>query len=155
MCLWTKRFSLGSTSYTRSHNVWSISELRKLFTKDLLQGSENRDYSLWWVTALSCQYPTIFKPVLDGYVLPEKYVEMLRHAPPSPRNDVPVITGNNKDESGASTTTNYTVAEYKKKKKKPTRLSTATSPRNTSSYTPPTMPRRQTGPGTQLIGTYP
>lgn len=105
-----KAISFG-LNYTRSHNVSSISELRKLSTKNLLQGSENRDYSLWWVTALSCQYPTIFKPVLDGHVLPEKYFETLRHGPP---NDVPVITGNNKDESGASTTTNYTVAEYKK-----------------------------------------
>lgn len=80
-------------------------------TKSILQGSEDRDRSIWWMTALSCQYPIIYKPVLDGYVLPEKYIDTLRHGPP---NDVPLITGNNEDESGASTSTNYTVAEYKR-----------------------------------------
>lgn len=98
-------------NYTRAHNVTSITELRKLSTKDILQGSSDRDNSLWWVTALSTQDPLIFKPALDGYVLPEKYINTLRHGPP---NDVPVITGNTKDESGASTTINYTIAEYKR-----------------------------------------
>lgn len=97
-------------NYTRTHNVSSIADLRKLSTKSILQEFEDRDHSIWRVTALSCQYPIIYKPVLDGYVLPEKYIDTLRHGPP---NDVPLITGNNEDESGASTSTNYTVAEYK------------------------------------------
>ncbi|KAI9932380.1 hypothetical protein MW887_009893 [Aspergillus wentii] len=97
-------------NYTRKHNVSSIAELRTLSTEDLLQGSQDRNYNIWWVTALTCQYPLIFKPVLDGYVLPEKYIDILKSGP---ANDVPLITGNNKDESGASTSTNYTVAEYK------------------------------------------
>lgn len=98
------------TNYTRSHNVLSIADLRKLSTKAILQGSEDRDSSLWWVTALSTRDPLRFKPALDGYVLPEKYIDRLQHAPP---NDVPMITGNTKDESGASTSTNMTVAAYK------------------------------------------
>lgn len=96
-------------NYTRFHNVSSIADLRKLSTEELLIGSEDRDYSIWWVTALSAQYPPVFKPVLDGYVIPEKYIDSLHHAP---ANDVPVITGNNKDEGGASPLNNYTVPEY-------------------------------------------
>ena len=66
-------------NYTQIHNVSSISELRKLSTEELLIGSGDRvnGTSIWWVTALSCAYPLIFKPVLDGYVLPMKYIEQL------------------------------------------------------------------------------
>lgn len=98
-------------NYTTSHNVSTIAELRTLSMEDLLVGSQDRvgNESIWWVTALSAGYPLIFKPVLDGYVLPEKYIETLINGP---ANDVPVITGNTKDESGASPQTDYTVAEY-------------------------------------------
>lgn len=58
---------------------------------------------------MSAMYPLVFKPVLDGYVLPKTYMQTLLSGP---ANDVPVITGNTKDESGASTTTNYTLAEF-------------------------------------------
>ncbi|PQE26742.1 Carboxylesterase type B protein [Rutstroemia sp. NJR-2017a BVV2] len=99
-------------NYTTQHNVSTIAELRTLSMEDLLIGSQDRvgTADIWWVTALSAQYPLIFKPVLDGYALPEKYIDSLLNGP---ANDVPVITGNNKDESGAATTTNFTTAEYK------------------------------------------
>ncbi|RDW74652.1 carboxylesterase/lipase family protein [Aspergillus mulundensis] len=99
-------------NYTASHNASSIADLRKLPLESILNGSSDRvtDDDIWWVTALSCMYPLKFKPVLDGYVLPEKYIDSLRNGP---ANDVPFITGNNKDESGAATSTNYTAAEYK------------------------------------------
>lgn len=98
-------------NYTTYHNVSTIAELRTLSMDDLLVGSQDRvgNESIWWVTALSAGYPLIFKPVLDGYVLPEKYIETLLNGP---ANDVPVITGNTKDESGASPGTDYTIAEY-------------------------------------------
>ncbi|GLI80787.1 hypothetical protein PoHVEF18_009144 [Penicillium ochrochloron] len=98
-------------NYTTYHNASTIAELRTLSMEDLLIGSQDRvgNESIWWVTALSAGYPLIFKPVLDGYVLPEKYIESLLNGP---ANDVPVITGNTKDESGASPQTDYTVAEY-------------------------------------------
>ncbi|OOQ85737.1 putative carboxylesterase [Penicillium brasilianum] len=98
-------------NYTTYHNVSTIAELRTLSMEDLLVGSQDRvgNESIWWVTALSAGYPLIFKPVLDGYVLPEKYIESLLNGP---ANDVPVITGNTKDESGASPQTDYTIAEY-------------------------------------------
>ncbi|OJJ45043.1 hypothetical protein ASPZODRAFT_120451 [Penicilliopsis zonata CBS 506.65] len=99
-------------NYTTFHNVSSIAELRELSMEDLLIGDQDRVNNtwIWWVTALSCDYPLIFKPVLDDYVIPEKYIETLLNGP---ANDVPLITGNTKDESGAATSTNYTVAQYK------------------------------------------
>ncbi|EHA19581.1 carboxylesterase [Aspergillus niger ATCC 1015] len=99
-------------NYTSFHNVSSIAELRTLSTADLMQGSTDKVNNTWinWVTALSCGYPDIFKPVLDDYVLPSTYLQTLRNGP---ANDVPLITGNTKDESGASTTTNYTLGEYR------------------------------------------
>lgn len=50
-----------------------------------------------------------FKPTLDGCILREKYIDSLLQGPP---NDVPLITSNNKDESGASPTVTYTVSGY-------------------------------------------
>lgn len=99
-------------NYTTFHNVSTIAELREKSMEDLLIGSQDRVNStwIWWVTALSADYPLIFKPVLDDYVLPEKYIETLLNGP---ANDVPVITGNTKDESGASLSTDYTLEEYK------------------------------------------
>ncbi|KAL4927019.1 carboxylesterase/lipase family protein [Aspergillus undulatus] len=99
-------------NYTAWHNASSIAELRQLPLEEILIGSGDRvtDADIWWVTALSAMYPLKFKPVLDGYVLPAKYIDILQNGP---ANDVPLITGNTKDESGASTSTNYTAAEYK------------------------------------------
>lgn len=99
------------TNYTTFHNVSSIAELRTLSMEDLLNGSQDRVNGTWidYVTALSAMYPLIFKPVLDDYVLPSKYIDTLHDGP---ANDVPVITGNTKDESGAMTSTDYSVSEY-------------------------------------------
>ncbi|KAL4799978.1 Alpha/Beta hydrolase protein [Aspergillus venezuelensis] len=98
-------------NYTAEHNVSTIAELRQLPLEDILVGSGDRvtDADIWWVTALSAMYPLKFKPVLDGYVLPAKYIDILKNGP---ANDVPLITGNNKDESGAAVATNYTAEEY-------------------------------------------
>ncbi|KAJ4363147.1 hypothetical protein N0V83_010267 [Neocucurbitaria cava] len=98
-------------NYTATHNVSSIAELRTLSMDQLIVGSSDRvDNSTYsWVTALSTGYPLKFKPVLDGYVIPSSYIYELLNGP---ANDVPVITGNTRDESGASTMTNYTVAQY-------------------------------------------
>ncbi|KAL4905629.1 hypothetical protein BDW74DRAFT_185147 [Aspergillus multicolor] len=100
-------------NYTTFHNVSSIAQLRTLSTEQLMQGSTDKVNTTWIdpITALSAGFPDIFKPVLDNYVLPSTYMQTLRHGP---ANDVPLITGNTRDESGASTTTNYTVPEYRK-----------------------------------------
>ncbi|TVY80633.1 Fumonisin B1 esterase [Lachnellula suecica] len=98
-------------NYTAFNNATSIEELRKVPLEQLTIGSNVRETndSIWWVTALTTMYPLVFKPVLDGYVLPKSYMQQLIEGP---ANDVPVITGNTKDESGAATNTNYTLAEF-------------------------------------------
>lgn len=95
-------------NYTTNHNASSIAELRTKSVEELLVGSQDRvdGTDIWWVTALSAGYPLIFKPVLDGYVLPEKYIEQ---ALSGPANDVPLITGGTRDENGASPTNNFSV----------------------------------------------
>lgn len=98
-------------NYTTNHNATSIAELRSesVSVDDLLVGSQDRvnGEDEWWVTAVWTGYPLIFKPVLDGYVLPEKYMEQLLSGP---ANDVPLITGGTHDENGASPTNNFTAA---------------------------------------------
>ncbi|KAJ5762246.1 uncharacterized protein N7511_005628 [Penicillium nucicola] len=102
----------NGASYIKAHNVSTIEQMRTLSMEDLIVGASDRvgNSSIWWVTALSAGYPLIFKPVLDGYVIPSTYLETLKNGP---ANDVPVITGNTKDESGASPSTDYTPEEYK------------------------------------------
>ncbi|QKX55476.1 uncharacterized protein TRUGW13939_02569 [Talaromyces rugulosus] len=101
----------NGVNYTTFHNVSTIAELRTLSMEDLLTGSQDRvtNETFWWVTALSTMYPLVFKPVLDDYVIPSKYIDSLVNGP---ANDVPVITGNTKDESGAALSTDYTVEQY-------------------------------------------
>ena len=52
---------------------------------------------------------TSFGNVLDGYVLPTTYTGAMESRTEA---DVPVLTGNNKDENGASVTLAMTVAQY-------------------------------------------
>ncbi|KAF7946115.1 hypothetical protein EAE96_009120 [Botrytis aclada] len=93
-----------------AQNVSALAELRELPLSDVIQGSNDRDSSIWYITALLCNDSLIFKPVLDGYVLPMQYLDQLIAGP---ANDVPLITGNTKDESGASTSiTLYNLTEY-------------------------------------------
>lgn len=98
-------------NYTTNHNATTIAELRSesVSVEDLLVGSQDRvgQADEWWVTAVNTGYPLIFKPVLDGYVLPEKYIESLLVGP---ANDVPLITGGVHDENGASPTNNFSAA---------------------------------------------
>ncbi|KAK4506235.1 hypothetical protein PRZ48_004200 [Zasmidium cellare] len=98
-------------NYTASHNVSTIEQLRNLTTDQLLVGSEDRDYTISNLTALWTINPLVFKPALDGYYIPSTYIDTLLNGPV---NDVPIITGNTKDESGASTSENITAADYLK-----------------------------------------
>ncbi|KAG7397729.1 hypothetical protein PHYBOEH_000268 [Phytophthora boehmeriae] len=99
----------GGASYMASHNVSTAAELRGLGIESILDGNDDNDYYGTTTDATFDSVPPLFRPTLDGYVMTETYLGALQtgHA-----NDVPIITGNNKDESGASTTTNVTVAEY-------------------------------------------
>ncbi|KAL4923080.1 carboxylesterase/lipase family protein [Aspergillus undulatus] len=94
-------------------NLTSIEELRQLNYTDLTEyGFDN---GIWYestpyVNISAFMEPPEWRPVHDGYVLPLGYGESLCE---NAHHDVPILTGNNKDESGAEETQDYTLAEYK------------------------------------------
>ncbi|CAG8114288.1 unnamed protein product [Penicillium nalgiovense] len=53
--------------------------------------------------------PPLFRPVLDGYIFPAKYITELREGNHSL---VPVLAGNNRDEDGATPVPGFTPANY-------------------------------------------
>ncbi|KAJ5672822.1 alpha/beta-hydrolase [Penicillium longicatenatum] len=81
-------------NYTADKNVSTIAELRKLPMSDL----EDNVLDGW-----------SFGATLDYYAIPAKYAMTLKEGA---ANNVPILTGNTKDESGAEKATNITMAEY-------------------------------------------
>jgi carboxylesterase 2 len=88
-------------NYALQLNASNIAAMRAIDLATLVANSGINDNILG--------HPPLFRPVLDGYVVPRTYLEMLEVGP---ANDVPILTGNNKDESGAAPTTTVTVAQY-------------------------------------------
>ncbi|KAF3763608.1 alpha/beta-hydrolase [Cryphonectria parasitica EP155] len=78
-------------------NVTTLEELRQVSAADINEASTFTSFSNW-------------RGCIDGYVFPATYWEDLQTGPPG--NDVPVITGNTKDESGATYGLTATVAGY-------------------------------------------
>ncbi|EOD44383.1 putative carboxylesterase protein [Neofusicoccum parvum UCRNP2] len=77
-------------------NVTTLEELRQVSAYTINEYSGFTGFSNW-------------RGTLDGYALPMTYMEQLEKGP---ANDVPLITGNTKDESGAAYGTNTTVAQW-------------------------------------------
>ncbi|KAK7532456.1 alpha/beta-hydrolase [Phyllosticta citribraziliensis] len=97
-----------------SLNVSSIAEARNVTTDTVLDFINESDTifegTQFANASSSFMEPPLWRPVIDGYVLAHTYSEALRlndHA------DVPILTGNNKDESGASPSTDYNATTYK------------------------------------------
>lgn len=101
---YTHAMEQGS-EYIAPLNTTTLDELRALDAADLIYENDEVDPD-WTGTDNG---PPFFRTVIDGYFMTETYSESLASGP---ANDVPMITGNNKDESGAATTTNVTVAEF-------------------------------------------
>ncbi|RLN53753.1 hypothetical protein BBJ28_00002368 [Nothophytophthora sp. Chile5] len=99
----------GGVDYMADHNVSTAAELRNLSLDSIMDGNDDNDYYGSSSDADFNSVPPLFRPALDGYVMVQTYLEALETGP---ANDVPLLTGNNADESGAATTTNVTVAEY-------------------------------------------
>lgn len=101
--------------FMKEMNSTSIAEMRKLSMDSLIAEGSLSD-TIFEGTQFenltsSFMEPPLWRPNIDGYVLTHSYGQALdlnAHA------DVPILTGNNADESGASTTPGFTVAEYKK-----------------------------------------
>jgi carboxylesterase 2 len=92
-------------TYMREHGVSSIAEMRALSTDALLQGNDADERS----HGHPHRPPPLFRPVLDGHVFPRTYMETLTAGL---QKDVPVITGTNLDEDGASPIPRTTLDEY-------------------------------------------
>ncbi|WP_369254102.1 carboxylesterase/lipase family protein [Streptomyces sp. R35] len=95
------------TAYLKTNGVSTIAEARALDYTKVIAGEMANDTT---VSAPMNGNPPLFRPVLDGYVQPRSYQEALSRGL---HNDVPIITGNNKDESGATPTANTTLASYR------------------------------------------
>ena len=100
-------------SFMKKLDVSSIAQLRNVPMKTLLEYDSLSDTifdgTRFENLTSSFTEPPMWRPNLDGYVFPHTYGEALRlntHA------DVPILTGNNKDESGASPDTSFNVSTY-------------------------------------------
>ncbi|KAI9708071.1 MAG: hypothetical protein M1820_004275 [Bogoriella megaspora] len=99
-------------AYLQSLNPTSIAAARAAPIELLVSGGNDMDDTyVGTVFQNDSNYgePPLWRPVLDGYVLPATYEELLTSGN---HNAVPVLTGGNKDENGASPSPNVTVATF-------------------------------------------
>ncbi|PYI05209.1 carboxylesterase [Aspergillus sclerotiicarbonarius CBS 121057] len=98
--------------FLKELNLTSIEELREMDYTDLTE--YGYDNGIWYeptpyVNISAFMEPPEWRPVHDSYVLPMGYGESLRA---DSHQDVAILTGNNKDESGAEESQAYTLSEY-------------------------------------------
>ncbi|PYI07314.1 alpha/beta-hydrolase [Aspergillus sclerotiicarbonarius CBS 121057] len=93
-------------------NATSIAELRALPMTTLIN-KDMMDDTIFANTPFAnnsaFMEPPLWRPVIDGYILPHGYGESLRL---NSHLDVPILTGNNKDESGALENPGLTTTTY-------------------------------------------
>lgn len=99
--------------FLASMNVTSIAALRNVTATTLLS-ADNESDEIFEGTAFenitaAFMDPPLWRPVIDGYVLTHGYGDALAS---SSHADVPILTGNNHDESGATPDPGLTVADY-------------------------------------------
>ncbi|MER6082822.1 carboxylesterase family protein [Streptomyces sp. NPDC001833] len=85
----------AGTAYALAHGARTVRELRALPWRKLVDGHHPVDTA---VETGSASGPPLFRPVVDGWVLPARYDDTYAKGL---QNDVAYLTGNNLDESGA------------------------------------------------------
>jgi para-nitrobenzyl esterase len=100
--------------YMQTHGAHSLKELRALSAERLLEGSNLND------TAIGNGYgnsppPPLFRPVIDGWVVPLDYSHTWDRGKQA---GVIMVTGGNRDESGAQPQPRVTLADYQAYAKK-------------------------------------
>lgn len=94
------------TEYMRQHGVDTADQLRALSVEDLLVGNDVDE------AGTASHRPPMFRPILDGWIFPRTYFETLEAGL---QKDIPVITGTNLDEDGASPRPSITLEGYQQR----------------------------------------
>ncbi|TCM15390.1 para-nitrobenzyl esterase [Novosphingobium sp. PhB165] len=81
--------------YAAQHGARSLAELRALPWQKLIEGSATIDAD---VETGSDGKPPLFRPVVDGWVIPQSYWDTYQSGG---QNQIAYVAGNNKDETGA------------------------------------------------------
>ena len=89
--------------YISEHGASTIEQLREVPADRLLDADDGDD------PHGAYHNPPMFRPVLDGHVFSHTYHDALTLGP---ANDVPILTGTNQDEDGASPHPQITLDEY-------------------------------------------
>ena len=90
-----KSAEASGVKWAEQHGAHSLKELRAMPWDQLIVSGDLADES---VETGSDAKPPLFRPVVDGWVIPQNYSQTFaKHA----QNDVAVIAGNNRDETGA------------------------------------------------------
>ncbi|GAA3547238.1 carboxylesterase family protein [Amycolatopsis ultiminotia] len=93
-------------TFAREHGGGGLRRLRALPWRKLVDGHAGADES---VDTASTAKPPLFRPVVDGYVLPRGYADTYRLGE---QHDVGYLTGNNLDEGGSVPDSAF--AEYRR-----------------------------------------
>ena len=89
--------------YAAAHGARTLAQLRAMPWQELIKGSNTVDAA---IETGSTGKPPLFRPVVDGWVLPHNYWDTYHlHG----QNPVTVVAGNNKDESGAVPETDFAI----------------------------------------------
>ncbi|TGO56884.1 hypothetical protein BCON_0072g00300 [Botryotinia convoluta] len=93
-------------------NVTTIAELRNISMETLLEYNFNSDTVLVgtaFENVSAFMEPPAWRPVIDGYVLPHNYGQSLSL---NAHSDIPILTGNNADESSSSPSPGLTLDTF-------------------------------------------
>lgn len=93
----------AGAKYAEAHGAHSLKELRAMQWQQLIAGSDVPDVDVY--TGSSAR-PPLFRPVIDGWVVPRNYIQTFGR---STHNRVTFVAGNNLDEGGAVPETAFTM----------------------------------------------
>ncbi|WP_427918776.1 carboxylesterase/lipase family protein [Streptomyces sp. cg40] len=91
-------------AFAKARGAETPAQLRALPLRTLIEGSSGNDPRI-----RAGHPPPLFRPVVDGHVLPRTYWQTLTEGAQA---DVPMLIGGNKDESGVRLSPDTTVARY-------------------------------------------
>ncbi len=98
----------SGAAYAAAHGARSLAELRAMPWQKVIEGSNIVDAG---VETGSDGKPPLFRPVIDGWVIPHDYADSYaRHD----QNKVEIVAGNNRDETGAVPETAFATLRARK-----------------------------------------